>query len=273
MDSVLVNLAAAVAFAGPSLALIHRRTAPPAALALAAAAVTFAVLSIRGAAAEATLEVTHEFAAFVGSDIRSKQFVVDRATAPGWLGPGIAALWTAAWAALAWHFGRTQRPGGPHPYLGPLLHCWTGSAIVLLLQKTAAPAPLALGLQIPSLSPFAAVVWPAILAASLRLANQSSRVIPFVLNLSLFVSLAHLPLAFVGTLATRGAWGTYLDVRAIDFIANPLTQVPVELVPGSTEQLAWLVWVPQLLVWPSISMLTAGGLGFAALMARRQAGA
>jgi hypothetical protein len=85
-----------------------------------------------------------------------------------------------------------------------------------------------------------------------------------------FLALCHLPLAISGTLATHHELGTYLDVHAIDHIANPFTRVSTPLEPKSTAQLAWLVWVPQLVMWPAFSMMSAGGLGFAVVMIRRQ---
>lgn len=168
---------------------------------------------------------------------------------------------------MAWR----SRPGAPisRPLVGPLCLAWGGSALLLGLQKLAAPANLALGLDLPPLPPFELVVWPAMLAAGLRLASVHPGVLPVLGQLSIGIALAHLPLALFGTFATQQGWGTYLDVHGIEHIANPFTQVSTPLEPRSNEQLAWLVWTPQLVMWPAFTMLSAGGAAFGAVMFRR----
>ena len=44
----------------------------------------------------------------------------------------------------------------------------------------------------------------------------------------------------------------------------------IEPLPGSAEQLFWLVWAPHLILFPAIYMLSTGGIGFLRLMWQRQ---
>jgi hypothetical protein len=263
---VLHTCLALVLFGVPFLGLVAPATRRFAAVVLAGAALALLALAIRGRGGEAALTVTHACAAYVGSDVVSKTFVVDEASAPAWQWPAVAALWAALWAT--WAAGGSRRR--PRPIAGPIYLAWGGAAFLLALQKLAAPAPLALGLDLAPLPPFELALWPAMLAAAILLARRETRVLTFVAHLSVTIELAHLPLAIFGTLATRQELGTYLDVHTIEHIANPLTQMSLPLEPKSEAQLAWLVWIPQLIVWPGLTMLSAGGAGFAALMLRKQ---
>ena len=255
-------------FLAPAAAAMSPRATRGAAAVLGLSAAICAILALRGASSQAALQVTHSFAAFEGSDIVSKQFVTAEASAPARQLPALCARRAIQLALQA----RRARPEirMNWPTAGPLLLAWGGSAMLLGLQHLAAPAPLALGLNLPPLPPFELAVWPALLAAALRLANRHRNLLPVLGQLSITVALAHLPLALFGTLATHHEWGTYLDVHRIDHIANPFTQMSTPLEPKSNEQLAWLVWTPQLVMWPAFSMLSTGGAAFAAVMIRRQ---
>ncbi|MDP6928589.1 MAG: hypothetical protein QF412_02695 [Planctomycetota bacterium] len=223
------------------------------------------VITFTGRFETIELIITHNFVAYDGQRPAPKDFVVDTAQAPAWQWAAIALVWCFLWALWAAHRSRSQ--GTAHPFGAPLVLAWGGSALVLALEKSAAPATIALGIGPISRLEFAVI--PATVAAALLLAQRSKDFAPLILNLSIFIALARLPLAIFGTFATTHRWGTSLDVHSIDFIANVFTQTPLELLPGSSQQLTWVLWVPQLLVWPAFTFMSAGGIGFAALMFRR----
>ena len=264
---MLSILAALALFLGPLVALTlpARRRAAAAVLALTAG--SLAATAVLEAGAERTLDVTYSFAAYVEQEVKAVDFVVDTASAPGWQWALLAAAWALLWAIWAWRVGDRLA----HTLFGPAALAWGGSALVMGLQKLAAPTQLAMGLGIPMVPPFELAVWPGVLACMVLLARHDPKVLPFILYATLCATLAHTPLAVFGTYATKNEWGTALDVHVIDHIANPLTRVSTPLEAKSEEQIAWLVWAPQLIVLPALSMMSAGSIGFATLMARIQA--
>ena len=60
-----------------------------------------------------------------------------------------------------------------------------------------------------------------------------------------------------------GEFGTSLDVHGIVDFADPFRQIPMRVVAHSSDQLAWLLWGPHLLVFPALYLLSAGGIAFA----------
>ena len=264
--SALLPVLALLLFVGPPAAMIAPALRRPVAVSLALAALLGLVLAVAAGGETATLTVTHAFLAFSGQELAPKDFIVAEASAPGWQWPVLVAVFAASWSLWAW-----LRPAPPgRPVLTAVAFAWSGSACLLGLQLLAAPEVLAMGLALPSVPPFEIVLLPAMLAASIGLGRAGTGIPTYVLTLSLVIALAHLPLAIFGTLATRMELGTYLDVHAIDFVAHPILRTPAELEAGSTEQLTLLVWLPQLLMWPALTMLSAGGAGFCALMLQRQ---
>ncbi len=173
----------------------------------------------------------------------------------------LVAVFALAWAAWAWH-NRDQGPSGA--FGAPLALAWTGLALILLLQKAAAPAALLVPFD---LSPDRVLV-PATLAAALRLASGAPKILHMVLYLSLYLGVTRVAMGIFATLATQQEWGTHLDVHRIDFIAA--RGVPLELAPGSAQQLSWLVWFPHMLILPAIYMMSFGGIAFAVMMAAKQ---
>ena len=73
------------------------------------------------------------------------------------------------------------------------------------------------------------------------------------------------------TLATRGEWGTSLDVHSIEHFANPFVKRTVSVEPGSQEQLMWLVWSGHLLILPALYMMSAGGVALARIIVAKGA--
>jgi hypothetical protein len=269
MDPFFTVLAL-VLFALPAVVLAAPAIRRPVGFALGVAAAILMALAVGGAGETRELTVTHAFAAYVGSVIESKRFVIETVTAPGWRWAALGAAWALAWATWAIRRGRRPLAVVRWPLVGPVAAAWGGAALILGFQKTAAPAPLALGLDIATLPHFEIALWPAMVAAAFVLAAGRPTIPQFVFLLTIAVALAHLPLAIVGTLFTYNELGTSLDVHSIDHIANPLTRLSTPLEPKSHEQLAWLIWTPQLLMWPALTMLSAGGAGFAAVMAQRE---
>ncbi len=211
---------------------------------------------------ERQLEITHSFVAFVGNEIRDKAFPIETCSAPGsyWL-----LAWTAfalPWAAWAW-LSRVRSDSnhpGSHPFWTPLLMALSGCALILVWEKVAAPADLVRPAS------FDRILVPASLAAVILLAQRCQA---FLLTLSwliLFISICRLPLALFSTLASQRQWGTSLDIHSIQVFANPFVQYPVEVSAGSSEQFTWLIWAPQLIIYPSLYMLSFGGVAFAAVM-------
>ena len=64
-------------------------------------------------------------------------------------------------------------------------------------------------------------------------------------------------------LASNNHWGTSLDISSITLFANPVIQQPIEVVPGSTEQHLWLIWLQHMVMMPGIYMMSIGGIAFA----------
>ncbi|MEE9127059.1 MAG: hypothetical protein V3U11_07950 [Planctomycetota bacterium] len=210
-----------------------------------------------------SLTITSIAPAYDQLDIVRKAFQVDQVTAPGFAWGLLCAVFALGWAAWAWR----SRDRGPSAAFGaPLALAWTGLALILLLQKAAAPE----GLLVPfDLGPDRVLV-PATLAAALRLAARAPRILHMVLYLSLFLGVTRVVVGIFATLATQHAWGTHLDVHRIDYIAAPVHGMPLELAPGSSQQLAWLVWFPHMLILPAIYMMSFGGIAFGVMMAFKQ---
>ena len=113
---------------------------------------------------------------------------------------------------------------------------------------------------------FDRALFPACIAACFLLAIQIRRV-PLVLAwLSVLVTFGRLPLALFGTFATQREFGTSLDVHSITMFVDPFAQSPVQVAQQSSEQLAWLIWLPNLLVMPALYMLSLSGIAFAITM-------
>jgi hypothetical protein len=76
--------------------------------------------------------------------------------------------------------------------------------------------------------------------------------------------------AALGVLATRLGLGTHYDVSALTSVPVALTGAVYTFAPGSWPQILWLTLVPQLVVWPVLTVL-AGLLGGALAPGRSQA--
>ncbi|MHC5065810.1 MAG: hypothetical protein ACYTG5_17740 [Planctomycetota bacterium] len=258
----MLVLAQVLCFLLIAIALVRPASRALAALILALSALgALAAASMSGGASR-ELEITHSFVAFVGNEIRDKAFPIETCQAS-------ASLWLLIWAGFAliwasWAWLRRARPGqekpGSHPFWAPLLLALSGCALSLAWEKAAAPAELVRPAS------FDRVLVPASLAAVILLAQRCRGLMLTLSWLTLFVSICRIPLALFSTLASQRSWGTSLDIHSIQVFANPFVQYPVEVTAGSSEQFAWLIWAPQLIIYPSLYMLSFGGIAFAAVM-------
>lgn len=250
-----------LAFAAAAASIVLPRQRFWGAVVLGFAAAAFAVEAILAGTAERTLTLTTSFAAYSGNQIEQKEFVLGTEQAPAFAWAAVQSAACLTWAL--WCLLRAPAPGRElrvRPFGAPLVLVLGGMALVLVLEKLAAPA------GIVSPLPLERAALPGTIAAAVVLA-RSGRKLPATLGtLSIFIGLSRLPVAIFGTIATRQQLGTSLDVHTLDFFANPLSRMTVEVAPGSTEQLAWLVWAPQLVVMPAIYMLSTGGIAFAVHM-------
>jgi hypothetical protein len=225
---------------------------------LSACAIACAGLAVAAGTAERSLDVVHQHPAFVGNQIETKDFPIETATAPGFAWGLASALACALLAGVVWTGLPRRRPVGY-----AILFGWLGIALALGLEKLAAP-PDVLALRMHG------AAWLASIAAAVALARTRIRLVPFAAILLLIITVIWLPSAIFGTLATRGAWGTSLDVHSIEFCAHRLAGTPLTLTPGSAEQMWYLLWAPLLVVFPLLCWMSGGGVGFLVLMARRE---
>ena len=204
-----------------------------------------------------TLRVENSFPAFMENVISDKAFFIESVTAPCWQWPallgGLFALWTV-WLVVS--FGR----GKPPAVVTAAAFVWLGVATILSLEKAAAPAELVGWIAVEVVCLFGT------LCCAFLMARIGVRVRVFFAVLILFTTLVRVPIALFSAWATQHRLGTHLDVHPIRFFANWFTQESVDVAAGSSEQLLHLVWLPLLLVFPMITFLIAGGIGFAVLM-------
>jgi hypothetical protein len=234
------------------------------AIPLAGLAVALLVYAVLLAGATAELEVTHAVQRYAGGGVEQQAFPVDRTRAPAWIWPAGTALVLLGLAFVS----RRSDPGHSDPFREALLAAWAGLLVQAGWQYAAAPAALALGPAHPPLQAAESVLFPLTAVAAVRLGWVEPRFRGALLRLFLIVSLTRLPLALAGTWLTRERLGTWLDVHPITFFVT-LGERPIDTTPGSSDQLAWLIWVPQLVLMPLITLLGTGGLAFAAAMFRK----
>lgn len=232
------------------------------ALLLAISALGAVIFAVFSAGQERSLELTHSFVAFIGNEIKDKQFPIETVVAPATWAPLCWLGFSLPWALWMWR----RRPKSAanadpcHPFWVPLTLAVTGCALSLAWEKAAAPTELI------DPVPFDRYLVPATFVGAVLLA-QRCRSLPLTLSwLILLVTMCRLPLVLFSTLASQNSWGTSLDVHSIMVFANPLMQYPVEVTAASSEQFAWLIWGPHLFVYPSLYMLSFGGIAFAAVM-------
>lgn len=247
----------AIATARPGL----RRPGAAALVAVAALAIGLAT-SHQG---PRSLDITHQFTAYVGLTVQAKDFPVEtlRDVPAAYWGLLLAGF-CLAWAA--WLYFLAKRPQG-RTFGGPVILAWSGCALQLCMEKAAGPIELFAPFD---LAPDRALL-PATLAGAYLLAQRGGKILPMVLYLSLFVAVTRLPLAVFGTLASQNSWGTHLDVHTATYFVPPGSNgIGIEAQAGDSQQLFWMVWAPHLVVLPALYMMSTGGLAFLSLMWQRQ---
>jgi hypothetical protein len=224
---------------------------------LGGCAVGLAGLAALAGSADQSLQVVFSYPAFVANRVESKDFIIEETIAPAYAWTLAAAAFCGLLAGLAWR-------GLPHrrPLTWALAFAWLGAGLALVLEKLAAP-PAAVAFRLD------AALWLGSIAAAVALAQRGPSLVQLGLGVAIASTALRLPIALFGTLATWQGWGTSLDVHSIEFCAHPLAQTPLTLEPGSVQQLWYLVWAQQLVVYPALTFASAGGVGFLTLMARR----
>jgi len=220
------------------------------------------VLGVLGAVveggAERTLEVVHTHPAYVANEVVSKDFPVETTRAPGY------AHWLAG-AAFCLVLAGLGFAGLPArwPFGWAIALAYGGTALALVLEKFAAPAAAVAFRREGS-------IWLAAVLTAVALAEAHRNVFVYAAVLLLMIDVLWLPSAAFSTVATLHELGTSLDVHGIEYCAHRLAGTPLELVPKSAEQLWYLVFAPLLVVYPVLTWLSAGGIGFLALMLHRE---
>lgn len=246
-----------LAVAAASLPLALPARIPAARLALVILAGLGVALAAVAGGDPVQAEVVTVYPAFVGQEIQAREFPVETVTGAGYLAPLLVAAFALLCARLAPTLARPRMR-----LLSPVLLALLATALALLLEKAAAPRPVtAAGMH--------RACWLPALFAAWRIGHEAGNVLRYVLAMAVVVTAQRLPAAIFGTLATRGHWGTSLDVHGVTFCVHPIARTPLELAPGSQDQLWHLLWWPELIVFPALTLLSAGGLGFLAYMLRR----
>lgn len=254
--ALLLTAAYLVAALGLSLPAWRR----PAAGILVAVAVLAMAHGLFGPA-ERTLVTEHTYAGFEGAalEVSVVAFPTGTATAPGWQWPLPFAAFAAVWATALLVLG-TRRPA--NGYVLPILFAWSGTAAWLGMQACAAPAATVQPVGIDR------VLWPAGLAMALLVARHAGSLASLFLGLSLATVVARLPAALFSKYASDHQLGTSLDISSVRDIVNPINQLQFNprLVPGSSEQQFWLIWLEHVIAYPAFYTLSVAGIAFAAYM-------
>jgi hypothetical protein len=234
-------------------------------------AVWLAVAAALGSLAAGALEpglrsltTVHTYAGFEGADqeVSMVSFPTGQASAPGWQWPLPFAGFAGLWALWLHHAGRQPLRT---PWLGPLLFAWTATAQWLVMQWLAAPAP---AVQPLGLDRF---LFPAGVALALGAASTAPSLLSMLFRISAGTVAARLPAALWSKFASDQNLGTSLDIGAVRDIVNPMTGLQFEprLVPGSSQQQFWLIWLEHVVMFPALYLLSLSGIAFAAYMIRR----
>jgi len=148
----------------------------------------------------------------------------------------------------------------PRPLVSSVAVAWLVTAVRFLLEKSAAPSILVQAIGVIWLAPVAGAYFATVTAPA---RPGGKRLLQPLLAYAVLVRAF---VALVGILATRFGLGTHYDVSGLTFVPVALTGEVYTFVPGTGRQLFWLTLVPQLLVWPALTVV-AGMAG--AALARR----
>jgi hypothetical protein len=135
------------------------------------------------------------------------------------------------------------------PLLTSVLVAWLVTVVRFMLEKSAAPALLVQAIGVTWLAPVAG----AYLATSLPTAPPRGRRL-----LRALLAYAFLVRGFVaaaGVVTTRFGLGTHYDVSAVTSVPVALTGGVYGFPPGGWAQVAWLILLPQLVLWPVFTVV------------------
>lgn len=130
------------------------------------------------------------------------------------------------------------------------------TAVRFLLEKAAAPAGWTHAVGITWIAPMVG----AYLALRFRAEKRSFRALLGALALYAFA--ARGAVAALMVVATRWRLGSHYDVSSLTLVVNPMTGRAYSFASGSAEQILDVAILPQLVVWPTYTVL-AGLLGIA----------
>lgn len=148
----------------------------------------------------------------------------------------------------------------PRPLLSSVAVAWLVTVLRFLLEKSAAPAILVEAVGVTWLAPLAgaylASTLPAHRGGATGLLQQLLR----------YAFLVRGFVAVVGVVATRLAAGTHYDVSPLTEVAVAFSDAPWRLSAGSWEQLFWLTLLPQLVIWPALTVVVGMAAGALVLL-------
>jgi len=145
----------------------------------------------------------------------------------------------------------------PRPLLISVAVAWLVTVLRFLLEKSAAPSLLVQAIGVTWLAPVAG----ACMATGLTPARPGRRrLLRALFSYAIFVRGF---VALVAVVATRFGLGSHYDVSGLTFVPVTWTGDAYTFVPGTWRQTFWLILVPQLVIWPAITIVA--GMAGAAL--------
>lgn len=145
----------------------------------------------------------------------------------------------------------------PRFLLSTVAVAWLVTLVRFLLEKSAAPPLLSQSIGVTWMAPVAG----AYIACSLRGLRPGWR--SLLSTVTLYAFFVRGFVALLGLLATLNGLGTHYDVSALTVVPLALAGRTSAFVPGSLRQIVWLTLLPQLVLWPALTV--AAGLAGAAI--------
>jgi hypothetical protein len=152
---------------------------------------------------------------------------------------------------------RLSRWLAPRFLLNAVSVAWLLTVVRFLLEKSAAPASLVQAVGVTWMAPVVGAYFARSLAGEPAFWSRLVRaLVAYALLVRGFV-------AAVGVAATVQRLGSHYDVSGVTALRLAVGDGLLEFAAGSPAQIFWLTLVPQLLVWPGLTV--CGGLAGAAL--------
>jgi hypothetical protein len=147
---------------------------------------------------------------------------------------------------------RLSRWLAPRFLLTSVAVAWLLTVVRFLLERSAAPLELVRLVGVTWMAPVAGAYFARCLAGEARLwPRLTTSLVAYAFLVRGFV-------AALGAAATLNRLGTHYDVSGVTEVRLALTGSSYAFEPGSAAQTLWLTLVPQLAVWPLLTV--AGGL-------------